>query len=617
MNAPWGWGSVKVYLDPNGDYAYYDGDIHIGGLDTTKALDTAQHEYGHYVMDMAGRFPSTGDCPSPHYLVYVSGWTCGWTEGWADYFPLVAQSFMNNQGLQDPVYEWGNGAWLNLEWPTWASPMYWSNGPRVEGRVAGALWDFYDYWNDGYDTFTDGPWDIWETFMFATYTSFSDFWWTGWMYGLGHNQEQNGAVGALYQNTIQFWPLFHYDRISGLAAADTAGIAALRSWGPWDPYGGYVHTVYLAHLGGLDYYEEFHVVDALAAGSSVGNTWVNRPYEGAVLLVPGNLDAPWKQAQVDSTINYIYYLWPDNVVILGGTGSISAQVEQYVKVKLGPGYAYGRISGVNAADTAGLLAMTAYPSGSDFVYIGHLGGPNAEDEFHIVDALSAGGSVGNQYPLLLAPGNLDADWKKTTIDTTITYLNILGAKNVVLIGGTGSISTEVENYLRAHYPGAGYSRVSGTNAADTAGQLALRYYGTWSSVVYLAHLGGLTIGEEFHVVDALAAGSSLGNNGAILPVPGNLDAPWKQAQLDTTISYLNTLHAAQIIFLGGTGSISAEVEQYVRNHYVPYGAPELPTPSPVGPGLGGSGNESSTLSSFSIETSAISCRWATPVARSI
>jgi hypothetical protein len=599
MGTGWSWiGTVDVFFPESGSGAWYDGDIHIADMDFSKALDIAQHEYAHYIMDIAGRFPpGPGDCPSPHYLSYVSGVQCGWTEGWADYFPLVAQSFGNTEGLQDPVFEWGDGSWLDLEWATWGN--WWSNGPFVEGRVAGALWDFYDSWqmNDGYDTYQspdcagypcNDPYDIWDTFVYATYGSFSDFW-DSWK-SLGRDQSQEGGtVAALYQNTIEFWPVLQYARISGNVAADTAGIAALKYWGPYDPYRGYVGTVYLAHLGGLNYGEEFHVVDALTAGSSVGNSWMSFPQNGPVLLVPGNLDTSWKQIELDRTINYLWALWPDNVVFLGSTGSISLQVEQYVRDNYWTYASYDRVSGTVAADTAGLLALRAYPGGSSTVYIGHLGGFTAADEFHIVDALTAGASVGNSAPVLLVPGSMGPEaWKKVEVDTTIYYLGVLGASDVVILGSIGSITQEVEDYLKANYPSATYSRISGTIAADTAGMCALMAYPDGAFTVYLAHLGGLTSSEEFHVVDALTAGSSVGNSGPVLLVPGNLDVPWKQAELDRTIYYLNQLHASQLIFLGSTGSISKQVEDYVRAHYTPsaqHGPPSLDLYAPEINGL--------------------------------
>ena len=96
---------------------------------------------------------------------------------------------------------------------------------------------------------------------------------------------------------------------------------------------------------------------------------------------------------------------------------------------------------------------------------------------------------------------------------------------------------------------SGYRRTSGPDGVPPTG----------ASTVYVGH-GGFTADEGFHIVDALTAGSSVGNSGPVLLAPGNLDASWKQTELDRTTYYLNQLHPSQVIILGSTGSISQQVE---------------------------------------------------------
>ena len=207
--------TVEVLSPDGGTYFHEDPStyIHIGSLAYTMALDIVQHEYAHYVMyKVYGSFPST-DCPSPHYINGISGIRCGWTEGWADFFPLMVQSEARGSLGENPdaVFEWGSGSQISLEVPTWGTAG-WDNGPQVEGRVAGALNDIYDWTNDpvdpngGYDTFTDYYANIWDTFSNSYDYTFEDFW-SAWK-SRGHDQSNNGAVACLFHNTIEYTPPF-------------------------------------------------------------------------------------------------------------------------------------------------------------------------------------------------------------------------------------------------------------------------------------------------------------------------------------------------------------------------------------------------------------------------
>lgn len=78
--------------------------------------------------------------------------TCAWSEGWADFLPLL----VNN----DPCFEWargpcgaGGGAFENLEVRSRNDmPPAFPWGDRVEGRIAGALYDLFDNNNEGFDS---------------------------------------------------------------------------------------------------------------------------------------------------------------------------------------------------------------------------------------------------------------------------------------------------------------------------------------------------------------------------------------------------------------------------------------------------------------------------------
>lgn len=181
----------------DGTYYRLGEQIHLKGIDK-KSSDTVIHEYGHNAMyNIYGRWFPPNDCPSPHYINRIGGNNCGWTEGWADFFPL----FVNG----NPTYTWASGAQLNLETPKLGT-YGWDNGDKVEGRVAGALWDIYDSTNEGTDQITDGVGNIWYTIYHqkddghANDNTFAQYW---SKLRLRYVSDAN-AKAALRQNTIYY-----------------------------------------------------------------------------------------------------------------------------------------------------------------------------------------------------------------------------------------------------------------------------------------------------------------------------------------------------------------------------------------------------------------------------
>lgn len=166
--------------------------IHIEEEDDTRALDTVQHEYGHRVMEEIYGIDFPWYISFYHDMRLASSDIEGWCEGWADFFPLIAQN--------EYVFEWGNGVQQDLEVPTWGTPE-WDNGPQVEGRVAGSLWDICDSVDDGCDMYDGEFSDIWSIFSTQTDDTFLEFW-QSWLDG-GKGQD---ALETLLQNTILTFP---------------------------------------------------------------------------------------------------------------------------------------------------------------------------------------------------------------------------------------------------------------------------------------------------------------------------------------------------------------------------------------------------------------------------
>jgi len=173
----------------HGTHYHTGGNIHLTGEDKLSPF-VVIHEYGHGVMyTVYGNwFPDT-NCPSPHYMNRESHENCAWTEGWADFFAIWVQG--------DPTYRWPSGASLNLETPTWGTAN-WDAGEKVEGRVAGALWDIVDTTDEGYDVYSGGGSRIWYTLYNHNNNTFLEFW-NSWK-SRGYNSES--VVWCIYQNTI-------------------------------------------------------------------------------------------------------------------------------------------------------------------------------------------------------------------------------------------------------------------------------------------------------------------------------------------------------------------------------------------------------------------------------
>lgn len=169
------------------------GNIHLTA-EAPEVCDVVIHEYGHEVQwDGYGQWLPSSDCPSPHYFELIGGSHCAWYEGFANWYKFAVTN--------DPVYHWAGGGTLNCETPTWGTAG-WDNGDLVEGRTAGALWDFGDSNADGYDT-CQLDWEyIWDTWYGSANrdNTFSEFW-TRWK---NKGNPKHHPMKSLYQNTIDY-----------------------------------------------------------------------------------------------------------------------------------------------------------------------------------------------------------------------------------------------------------------------------------------------------------------------------------------------------------------------------------------------------------------------------
>ena len=174
-------------------YSHGGNDVHLAADDPNGAI-TVVHEIGHAVMDDVynDAMPPSPNC-NPHNIDATSSAGCAWVEGWAEWFPCTVYN--------DPYYRWPSGASLNLELQVWGNG--WGEGDTTEGRVAGALIDITDSFNEvTWDRYSEGSANIWYTFMHHVNNTFAQYWSS--RTANGFNVADSGALAGAYQNTIDY-----------------------------------------------------------------------------------------------------------------------------------------------------------------------------------------------------------------------------------------------------------------------------------------------------------------------------------------------------------------------------------------------------------------------------
>lgn len=285
-------------------------------------------------------------------------------------------------------------------------------------------------------------------------------------------------------------------RISGVDRYDTARKVSAQ----WSPG---VSVVYL--VNGAQF------PDALAASARAGI------YDAPVLLV--------KQDHLpQATRDALTRLKPGRLVVVGGTGAVSTTIENQLRT-----YTTGtmqRVAGDNRYETAANLA-SYYGAGQPRVFLA-----SGED---FPDALAAAALAGSQHtPLLLTQG----DWLSSA---TRTQLNRLNPTEIVVLGGTSSVSSAVASRAATYATTGSYRRLSGADRYETAAEVAQEFPGGVSSTVVAS-------GQQFS--DALVGGALAGRRG----VPVVLTRPDRIPS--GTVEALNHLGPATIGVLGGTDSVS-------------------------------------------------------------
>lgn len=214
-------------------------------------------------------------------------------------------------------------------------------------------------------------------------------------------------------------------------------------------------------------------------------------------------------------------------------------------------FAFTRLAGNGRYETAARIATSSFSTAPTVILAnGQSDDPRTpRNEDHFPDALAAAYLAGNRTAptLLTAETSLPAP--------TSAALRTLGARTVIIVGGTSAVSTAVENQLKS--AGLTTSRVSGAGRYDTARAVAkvppASYVGTSPEGDKTAILAS---GQAFP--DALVAGP-LGYK-AKFPVLITAGAGLSP-QTRTT---LTDLRIKRVLIAGGTSAVSAATEQQVR-----------------------------------------------------
>lgn len=256
--------------------------------------------------------------------------------------------------------------------------------------------------------------------------------------------------------------------------------------------------------------------DALAAAAAAASQG------GSLLLTAsGALPAPVR--------GELSRLAPSRVVIIGGTGAVSAAVEAEVAALL-PSADTSRLGGEDRFETSRLIARELFQT-SAVAYLATGAG--------FADALAASAVAGaKDAPVLLVNGTSAA-----LDDATIAALRSLSATTVVIAGGPGAVSAGIETALRS--AGFAVQRYGGPDRYATSRVINAATYPGAAPTVFLA------TGTDFP--DALAAAVLAGSAGApLFSVPST-------CMSGATKDWLIAHGTGAVRLVGGTGALSDAV----------------------------------------------------------
>lgn len=258
--------------------------------------------------------------------------------------------------------------------------------------------------------------------------------------------------------------------------------------------------------------------DALAAGPFAEEV-------GAPILMVNGVSGAIDKSVVNE-INRIDSNHDAKIYIIGGPGAVNTQAE---KTLTGMGYNASKIERVYGNSRYETAVKVAEKVDADTAFIAY--------GLNFPDALGGGSAAAQNDGVVLFTdkGTLDASTK--------VYLQKEGFKNIVILGGTGAVSANVEKELKALGGDVNVKRISGAGRCETSVEVAKEFFPETETIV---------VATAFNYADALAGG----------PLASYLDSPI--ILVDTVNNklgadlkeYIKSSGAENFVVLGGDKAVS-------------------------------------------------------------
>lgn len=182
-------------------------------------------------------------------------------------------------------------------------------------------------------------------------------------------------------------------------------------------------------------------------------------------------------------------LKPSKIVIIGGPGVVSTQVESRLK---GLGAQVSRVYGADRYATSAAIAKSGWSQSSDaFIATG----------VDFPDALSASAAAGKLgVPVVLVPGT-----ERVAPSSVLNALRDLKVTKIHIAGGTGVVTTQMQSSVATS--GRSVARYAGASRYDTSADLVSKIFSARSDTYW-------AVGYNF--ADALTGAAAAGAQGGAL-----------------------------------------------------------------------------------------------------